>query len=775
MFFCITGFFESKSSLYQSLKAQVQPVRSSVRFHEMLRPLSPVVLCLLAGLGQAVVLLSSPAALAEDDFYIDTAQRETVRKFYQSVFWSSEQVEPGWNGSLVYCDPGSLSPEYQAATIRRVNWFRAMAGVPADVGLDDLLSADAQQAALVLSANRSLAAPAQPSSRCHTPTGEQAARHASLTLGAAGPEAVLSQFMALGDTATGVKYRSSILFPWAHSMGAGAIPAATEQLASGVLAVEDTLNAGAQPPIRDGFVAWPPPGFVPYSTVFPRWSFAYADADFSYAEVRMWRDGAVVPVARESQGGEGAEDVLVWTPVLERQGSLQSRPASDEGYRVEITSVLVDGKLRDFQYFVTLFDPAHKGAEYAPQTITGTNTPAVGEQATYSFTQVAGADSYQWRAARLSPEPAITGEESALAQQGIAVGQSLTLSATLMPGPESVLWFSSEFTAANAQQIATVELSEDDGHSWVTIWEQVPDTSKDGYPEPVTIPLGQYERRALKLRFAFADVKAGAPQLAGFEPAAALWRLDAVELRDVSALVVGQASFTEHLDRFSLVADLPGPLLLQVQPLLFGGYPGEWSPFTAVEATGITPADAQRDQQGVGLSRYSSRLVSNNAEALPDLVVKSLANPGDTEVGLGESIVAIFVDIENKGTADAGPFVTHFYLSNPNGVFLSTNPIGTCSAGGLKAGQVGRCTGKFNTQGGNSVGLLLRAVVNPPDQSGNRQVNESDVTNNTTVVKIEQGENSGGGDIPAGSHSPERRPGNNPTTLRPSIQWLRPL
>ena len=44
-----------------------------------------------------------------------------------------------------------------------------------------------------------------------------------------------------------------------------------------------------QRPARDGFVAWPPPGFVPYQTVYPRWSFVLRGADFTNATVTMQR------------------------------------------------------------------------------------------------------------------------------------------------------------------------------------------------------------------------------------------------------------------------------------------------------------------------------------------------------------------------------------------------------------------------------------------------------------------------------------------------------
>ena len=80
------------------------------------------------------------AAATDTGMRVDTSQRETVLLFLHSVYDASENVAVGWTGSFTGCQAGDSSAANKLAVERRVNWVRAMAGVPAAVRLDTALN-----------------------------------------------------------------------------------------------------------------------------------------------------------------------------------------------------------------------------------------------------------------------------------------------------------------------------------------------------------------------------------------------------------------------------------------------------------------------------------------------------------------------------------------------------------------------------------------------------------------------------------------------------------
>ena len=104
---------------------------------------------------------------------------------------------------------------------------------------------------------------------------------------------------------------------------------------------------------RDGYVAWPPRGFVPREIVYDRWSFSIAGADFSEAIVTVTTGGEEVPLSpltTEGRPGRVPNPIVVWE--LDLQGS--SEPAV---YDVEISDVSLGGETRDYRYSVSVLAP----------------------------------------------------------------------------------------------------------------------------------------------------------------------------------------------------------------------------------------------------------------------------------------------------------------------------------------------------------------------------------------------------------------------------------
>ena len=291
--------------------------------------------------------------------WIDPTDRQTSLDYFNQVYLASEGIPIGWTGNHADCNAGETSPAFREAVQLRINYFRSMAGVPGTIQLADEYSRKAQQAALMMSVNGQLSHNPPPSWLCYTAEGAQAAGSSNLYLGVYGPAAITGYMEDPGGGNYFVGHRRWILYPQTLEMGTGDIPNASGYWPSNALWVFDENMWNPRPETREDYVAWPPPGYTPYQVVFPRWSFAYADADFSDASVSMSSAGQPIPVALQPVGNGYGENTLVWVPEL----SLGAPPPADTAYDVVVTGVKINGLPRDFSYQVIMFDPGTLSAK----------------------------------------------------------------------------------------------------------------------------------------------------------------------------------------------------------------------------------------------------------------------------------------------------------------------------------------------------------------------------------------------------------------------------
>jgi uncharacterized protein YkwD len=285
--------------------------------------------------------------------WIDPSDRQTSLNYFNQVYRASEGVDIGWTGNHVNCNAGETSVAFREAVQLRINYFRAMAGVPGTVQLSDEYSRKAQQAALMMSVNRQLSHDPPPSWLCYTAEGAQAAGSSNLYLGRNGPTAITGYMEDPGSGNYFVGHRRWILYPQTQWMGTGDVPSTGSYQSSNALWVFDANMWNPRPQTREEYVAWPPPGYVPYQVVFPRWSFAYHAADFSGATVAMSSGEGVIPVTVRPVANGYGENTLVWEPNL----SFGSPPPSDTLYDVSVDGVMINGVAHNFTYQVILFDP----------------------------------------------------------------------------------------------------------------------------------------------------------------------------------------------------------------------------------------------------------------------------------------------------------------------------------------------------------------------------------------------------------------------------------
>ncbi len=194
--------------------------------------------------------------------------RQELLIFYQK-FYLTSTVNPGWTGNVSACNPGTTSQAFRDSLALRINYFRAMAGVPAKVTLLDEYNQKAQQAALMMSANSALSHNPPTNWKCYTNQGREAAGSSNLALGGYGLDALRMYMQDYGSGNTAVGHRRWILYPQTQNFGTGDIPGGSGYSAANDLWVFDSHIWDARPATREAFVAWPPPGYVPLHRGLP--------------------------------------------------------------------------------------------------------------------------------------------------------------------------------------------------------------------------------------------------------------------------------------------------------------------------------------------------------------------------------------------------------------------------------------------------------------------------------------------------------------------------
>ncbi len=308
---------------------------------------------------------------------VDTSSRAASASFFYSYYNAEPDI--GWTGSHASCNAGTTSAAFKSAVIDRIAFYRAMAGVPSAIGLSATSSAADQQAALMFSRNSQLSHSPPPSWVCYTATGANAAANSNIALGVYGTSAIDAYMRDPGSGNTAVGHRRWILYPQTQSFGTGDVPWASGYSASNALWAWDENVVGPRPSTRDGFVAWPPSGYVPYQVVYGRWSFSYPNAGFGSTSVTVTLNGVNVPISIDSTTATGyGENTIVFRPYGYGDGYTWTNPGTDKTFRVTIAGVNDGGQSRTFVYDVTVFDPASAPPPTTPTaTPTSTHTPSL--------------------------------------------------------------------------------------------------------------------------------------------------------------------------------------------------------------------------------------------------------------------------------------------------------------------------------------------------------------------------------------------------------------
>ncbi|MGA2176590.1 MAG: immunoglobulin domain-containing protein [Verrucomicrobiota bacterium] len=542
-------------------------------------------------------------------FSVNGNSREQVRQFYNAVYTASDGVPLDSTANTANCIAGTNSAAFQNAVLLRINWFRAMSGIPASVTFSASESAEAQSAALMMSANNQLQHDGIPTNwSCFSSSGTNAADYSNLALGLNGPDAITGYIWDYGASDVQVGHRRLLLYPQTQVMASGDVPAQGTNAAANATWIFDSNFGGPRPATTEPYVAWPPPGYAPYPVVFPQWSFALSNADLSVASVTMQSNGVPlsIVVLPYQAGIEFGEDTLVWYPsTLDPTSYSTIFPfnGADTVYAITINNVNTYDGSQSFSYNVTVFDPALPGADYVPVTISGTSLPFLNESNSYSCTPSANPNTtgYQWVAAQSTngnlADNALNGLTnftifpppiySVITNPPVGSGhcfhlthtnpapQLLQFTEVLFPATNTSLSFQSLLGAATANEVARVQFSTNDGATWVDLYAQ-PGTggSGDGAFAAHTLSLSSCAGHITYVRFDY-DYVGGSYDPQSF--ASVGWCLKNILITGASQLVNFATNVTVSTN-FNFVPTELGNWVLEARGVIFNQFGLDWSP-----------------------------------------------------------------------------------------------------------------------------------------------------------------------------------------------------
>jgi hypothetical protein len=337
---------------------------------------------------------------------------------YQTYLVPTVPTAVSWTGSVDSNNPGTTSQTYKDVALQRINWFRAMAGVPAVITFNSTYSAKNQKAALIFSANNALSHYPPSSWKDWSQDGYDAAGSSNICAGSSYPQEMLSQDPGCiegyitddGSNNTAVGHRRWLLVPQTLYMGTGDVTqyplssySPTYESANAVW-VMDGHYGDTRPATRDTFVAWPPKGYVPYQVMPGRWSVSYASANFTNANVTMTVNGSSISLTKlavQPASGYIGENTLAWEPSTD----LTTAPSSDRTVNVTVTGVTGYPGGSTISYTVIIFDPS-QGTTLSAPTLSSPANGATGvatSGATLSWSAVSGATSYDLYAGSSNP------------------------------------------------------------------------------------------------------------------------------------------------------------------------------------------------------------------------------------------------------------------------------------------------------------------------------------------------------------------------------------
>ncbi len=453
----------------------------------------------------------------------------------------------------------------------------------------------------------------------------------------------------IGNSAVG--HRRWLLHPPMIEMGTGDTPSSsipaeaqanipgnptTVRRANAIHIFSDN-NKGPHPAQDFPYVAFPQEGYIPYQTVHPRWSFSIAGADFTSASVTMTRDGNPIGVVQEAvQPGPGfsiGDPTLVWVydGLDANVPHTHAKPNADITYQVTVSGIQ-DAPQASYTYDVIVFDPEiPTPGETIVTSITGPVNPEEGTLNQYNvdlpdFAQLGGNENVtgiRFRSFNTASGDIVEGAESGIGELIVSIfggysvidssfassgsnafhlatsselgtSNTITFPNAYVIGSSSTLSFESMVRNATDTQLSKVNISLDNGVSWINVFLQpgtTPQSGSGGTPENTfstkNIDLSICEGRTIMIQFEFLHIGGIAfPQTSSLVG----WYFDDITLSNVESMSsIVTSAYLPRATTFDFAPSAIGDVSLQAQGMMHADYEIEWG--TVLSVTAVAAAE----------------------------------------------------------------------------------------------------------------------------------------------------------------------------------------
>lgn len=303
-----------------------------------------------------------------DSFLLEEKNR--VAKDFEDNYIGTTIASFEWTGATKNCTAGTITPSSKNNALKRINYFRRLAGLNDNVVFKQEYDEQAQSASLLMFANNTLTHTPSKRMKCFSQKAYDGANHSNLAqLANNDYRHIIQDLMEdTGEHNKTIGHRKWLLNSSTTTMGFGAN--------ENFYAVHVTGDENFNDTCSHNFISWPPKGFVPFQHVFKRWNFSIPknrNPDFAGASVTISANGKTIYTRIISKAVDFGDPAIVWE-VLKMEddfnydfynNSTKITALKKIGLWGKVTvtlkNVRVNGKRESFTYNVYIFDPTKKG------------------------------------------------------------------------------------------------------------------------------------------------------------------------------------------------------------------------------------------------------------------------------------------------------------------------------------------------------------------------------------------------------------------------------